>query len=414
MKLRFIDSDSRPIVRESATSGPWASRPRAGSARIDVRAGASRTRESVTFALRIQWDYPRRGGPERPTPGSRPRRSGQEAAPAAIFLGVDRDIDRAAARLAELRRDLEFHNYRYHVLDDPIISDGEYDRLFRELVELEREYPELAAPDSPTRRVGAEPQEKFRKVEHRRPMLSLANAFDEEELRAFQRRISNLLEAEEIDFVTELKIDGIACSLTYERGVLVTGATRGNGLVGEEITPNLKTIRAIPLRLREGEPVPELIEIRGEAYLPISAFQRFNDERAAAGESIFANPRNAAAGALRQLDARVTATRPLAFFGYAVGQAEGIELGTQEEVLRQLARWGFPVNPHFRHQPSIDDVVRFCREWSDKRDTLDYEIDGVVIKVNRLDYQERLGVVSRDPRWAVAYKFPSQLATTRL
>lgn len=327
---------------------------------------------------------------------------------------MDRDIDRASARVAELRKEIEFHNYRYHALNDPVISDEEYDRLFRELLELEAEYPELSSPDSPSRRIGAEPQEKFRKVEHRRPMLSLANAFDEEELRAFNKRIVNLLQSDDIDFVTELKIDGIAVTMTYERGVFVQGATRGNGLAGEDITANLKTIKAIPLRFRSGQPVPDLIEIRGEAYLPISAFNRINEERAAAGESVFANPRNAAAGALRQLDPRVSASRPLAFFGYAVGHCEGMLFKSQIEVLERLAAWGFPVNPNYRHQPDIESVAAFCRDWQDKRHTLDYEIDGVVVKVNNLEHQERLGVVSHDPRWAVAYKFPGQLATTRL
>jgi DNA ligase (NAD+) len=327
---------------------------------------------------------------------------------------VDRNIDRATARVADLRREIEYHNYRYHVLNDPVISDEEYDRLFRELLELETEFPELASPDSPTRRIGAEPQERFVKVEHRRPMLSLANAFDEDELRAFNKRIRNLLEADDVDFVTELKIDGIAVTMTYERGVLVQGATRGNGLTGEDITANLKTIKSIPLRFQAGQPVPDIIEIRGEAYLPISAFNRINEERAASGESVFANPRNSAAGALRQLDPRVSASRPLAFFGYAVGYYEGIAFQNQIEVLQRLAAWGFPVNPNYRRQPDIEAVAGFCRDWQEKRHTLDYEIDGVVVKVNNLEYQDRLGTVSHDPRWAVAYKFPGQLATTRL
>jgi DNA ligase (NAD+) len=327
---------------------------------------------------------------------------------------VDANVDQIAARIAELRREIEYHNYRYYVADDPVVSDAEYDRLFRELTGLERDHPELASADSPTQRVGAEPQDKFRKVEHRRPMLSLANAFNEEELRAFYRRISNLLDTEDIDFVTELKIDGIAVALTYENGVFVRGATRGNGLVGEEITPNLKTIRAIPRRLRDFSGQPSFIEIRGEAYLPISAFNRINEERADAGENLFANPRNAAAGALRQLDPKVSAARPLAFFAYSVGHVEGMEFGTQRELLQQLGRWGFPVNPNYRHQATIDDVANYCSEWQQKRGSLDYEIDGIVVKVNRIDFQERLGVVSRDPRWAVAYKFPGQLATTRL
>ena len=228
------------------------------------------------------------------------------------------DIDQVAARIAELRKDVEYHNYRYYVENDPIISDEEYDRLFRELRELEREHPELSSPDSPTQRVGAEPQERFQKVEHLRPMLSLANAFDEEELHAFGRRIRNLLQTDAVDFVSELKIDGNAVALTYEDGVLVRGATRGNGLVGEDVTANLKTIRAVPLRLRAPGPRPARLEIRGEAYLPISAFNRINEEREAAGENIFANPRNAAAGALRQLDPRITASRPLAFCAYAI------------------------------------------------------------------------------------------------
>ncbi len=327
---------------------------------------------------------------------------------------MDRNVDAVAARIAELRKDIEYHNYRYYVLDDPVISDEEYDRLFRELVELEREFPELASPDSPSQRVGAEPQERFRKVQHRRPMLSLANAFDEDELRAFEKRIRNLLDTDDIDFVTELKIDGIAVTLTYERGVFTLGATRGNGLVGEDITPNLKTIKAVPLKLRHNGAVPELVEVRGEAYLPISAFNRINEEREAAGDNVFANPRNAAAGALRQLDPKVSAARPLSFFGYALGDIEGIEFETQMGVLEQLERWGFPVNRNYRHQNTIEDVARFCSQWQEKRDTLDYEIDGVVVKVNRLDYQDRLGAVSRDPRWAVAYKFPGRLATTRL
>jgi DNA ligase (NAD+) len=327
---------------------------------------------------------------------------------------VNQNIDQIAARIGVLRRDIEYHNYRYYVEDDPVISDEEYDRMFRELRELEQEHPELASPDSPTQRVGAEPQERFHKVEHLRPMLSLANAFDEEELQAFHKRVRNLLEADAVDFVTELKIDGNAVALTYEDGVLVRGATRGNGLVGEDVTANLKTIRAIPLRLQSKLATPRLLEVRGEAYLPISAFNRINEEREAAGENVFANPRNAAAGAMRQLDPRITASRPLSFFAYAVGHCEGMQFASQMDVLEQLRGWGFPVNMNYRHQDDIETVIRYCREWQDKRDSLDYEIDGVVVKVNRLEYQERLGVVSRDPRWAVAYKFPGKLATTRL
>ena len=327
---------------------------------------------------------------------------------------VGRDIDWATRRAAELSQKIEHHNYRYHVLDDPEIGDEEYDRLFRELVALEEEYPELTSLDSATQRVGAEPRERFHKVEHHAPMLSLANAFDDEELRAVNRRIAKLLDTEEVDFITELKIDGVAVALTYEAGVLRRGATRGNGLVGEDVTTNLKTIGGIPLKLRDIEARPQVVEVRGEVYLPVSAFDRINQERAAAGESPFANPRNAAAGALRQLDSRITASRPLAFFAYSVGYLEGMKLETQLQVLEQLKDWGIPVNVHYCHQKSIDGVIEFCHHWQGERASLDYQIDGIVVKVNRLDYQDRLGVVSRDPRWAVSYKFPSELATTRL
>lgn len=327
---------------------------------------------------------------------------------------VKADVDRVASRIAELRKEVEYHNYRYYVEDDPVIADEEYDRLFRELLELEREHPELASDDSPTQRVGAEPQEKFGKVRHHAPMLSLANAFDEGELRAFQKRIGNLLDVSEIDYVAELKIDGTALALTYRDGRFVRGATRGNGLVGEEVTANLKTIRSIPLRLHPDGGIPTLVEVRGEAYLPLSAFNRMNEERADQGESPFANPRNAAAGALRQLDPRVTAARPLAFFAYSIGHVEGMRFETQAETLQKLRRWGFPVNEAFRRCQSMDQVIEYCQEWREKRNSLDYEIDGVVVKVNRLDYQGRLGIVSRDPRWAIAFKFPGQMATTKL
>ena len=322
--------------------------------------------------------------------------------------------DRVAARVAKLRKEIEEHNYRYYALDDPLIPDEEYDRMFRELFEAEQKYPELADPDSPTQRVGAEPQEKFGKVEHHLPMLSLANAFGEEELKAFYKRISNLIGTGKIDFVSELKIDGVAVTLTYQRGQLLRGATRGNGLIGENVTSNLRTIRSIPLRLRSGESSSDLVEIRGEAFLPLSAFNRVNEERAKAEETPFANPRNAAAGALRQLDPRVTSSRPLAFFAYNIAHVEGEEFHTQEEALATLSQWGCPVNPHYRHHSSIDGVVKFCRKWAKERNSLDYQIDGIVVKVNSFDHQARLGSVSREPRWAVACKFPGQQATTRL
>ena len=318
-----------------------------------------------------------------------------------------------AERVAQLRLEIEDHNYRYHVLDNPIISDREFDLLYRELVELEKEHPDLVSSDSPTQRVGAEPQERFRKVAHREPMLSLANAFGEDELQAFYNRVTKLLEMEEIGLVTELKIDGVAVSLTYENGRLHHGATRGNGLEGEDVTSNLRTIRSLPLRLREG-PHPSTAEIRGEIYFPRSGFERVNRQRSEEGEAPFANPRNTAAGALRQLDPAVTATRPLAFFAYSLGHTEGLEFTSQGEVLSQLIRWGFPVNPHHRSHAGLPSVIEYCQSWEERRDSIDYEVDGIVVKVDRLDLQDRLGAVSREPRWAIAYKFASQVAATRL
>jgi DNA ligase (NAD+) len=324
------------------------------------------------------------------------------------------DIDRVAARIADLRQKLEYHNYLYYVKDAPEISDAEYDRMFRELLELEKAHPELASPDSPTQRVGGEPLERFTKVEHHAPMLSLANAFSEEELRAFDRRVRNLLDHHDVAYVTELKIDGVAMALTYQNGRLVRGATRGNGVIGEDVTANLRTVKSIPLRLRGGgEKIAEL-EVRGEVYLPLSAFNALNEERADQGLALFANPRNAAAGAIRQLDPGVTASRPLAFFGYAIGYIEGMSLNSQKQTLETLQEWGFPVNTNFRWHESIDGVIEFCRSWEPKRESLDYEIDGVVVKVDSLEDQRVLGTVSRDPRWAIAYKFPGQVATTRL
>lgn len=327
---------------------------------------------------------------------------------------VGKDSSQVAKRISELRAQIETHNYRYYVLNDPVISDAEFDRLFRELIQLEKEFPEFVSPDSPTRRVGAEPQESFRKIEHRVPMLSLANAFNEEELRAFHQRVAKMLGISEIDYVTELKIDGVAVSLRYEDGVFVQGATRGNGLVGEDISSNLKTIRSLPLRFRHNSVPKGITEVRGEAYLAVSDFDRINLERVEKGESPFANPRNAAAGALRQLDPRITASRPLSFFAYGLGFVEGSEFKTQHEILERLQDWGFPVNSEYRLHHHVESTIAYCRQWESQRNSLDFEIDGVVVKVDRLEYQRKLGSVSRDPRWAVAYKFPGQTALTRL
>ena len=321
---------------------------------------------------------------------------------------------RIQQRVAELRREIEEYSYRYYILDDPSISDAEYDLRFRELLQLETSYPQLVSADSPTQRVGIEPGDKFQKVEHRAPMLSLANAFSARELEDFYGRVSRMLEEAQIDLVTELKIDGAAVSLTYRQGLLVGGATRGDGRVGERITDNLRTIKTIPLRLKGATRIPELVEVRGEAYLPLSAFEALNLGREARGEKAFANPRNAAAGALRQLDPTVTARRPLAFSPYAVGYLEGDELATQLEALELLEQWGFRVNPRYRLHHSMERVIECCQEYESRRRDMDYEIDGVVVKVNRLDYQRRLGSVARDPRWAIAYKFPGEVVLTRL
>ena len=317
-------------------------------------------------------------------------------------------------RVAELRREIEEHGYRYYILDDPSISDAEYDLKFRELLQIETSYPDMVTPDSPTQRVGIEPGNKFQKVEHLVPMLSLANAFSAQELEDFHRRISRMLEEEKIDFVTELKIDGAAVSLTYREGLLVGGATRGDGRVGESITDNLRTIKTIPLRLKGDTRIPELVEVRGEAYLPLAAFESLNQGREAGGEKTFANPRNAAAGALRQIDPTVTAGRPLAFFPYNVGYLAGDEIATQVEALELLKQWGFSVNPHYRLHDSMEEVIDTCQEYESRRSEMDYEIDGVVVKVNRLQYQRRLGNVARDPRWAISYKFAGEVALTKL
>jgi len=322
----------------------------------------------------------------------------------------------AARRTRELRRELEYHNHRYYVLDDPEISDAEYDALIDELRDLEAEHPELLTADSPTQRVGATPLEKFQQVRHLQPMLSLANAHNEEELRAWEKRIHNLLakqgvEDARIEYVAEPKIDGLAISLVYEDGVLVRGATRGDGEIGEEVTQNLRTIRAIPLRV---EDAPPLLEVRGEVYLPRSAFARLNEQRAEAGEPTFANPRNSAAGSIRQLDPQLAASRPLSIWVYGVGAVEGLEIGTQFGWLEWLRGHGFKVSPDVKVHDDIESLAAACREWEHRREGLDFEIDGVVVKVNDLELQRSLGVVGREPRGAIAWKFAPMTATTTL
>ena len=316
-------------------------------------------------------------------------------------------------RVAELRQQLNYHGHRYHVLDDPVISDAEYDRMMQELLRLEAEHPELVTPDSPTQRVGAEPADGFDQVQHRQPMLSLSNAFDREGMEAWHRRVSNLLERSDFAMTCELKIDGLAVSLVYENGSLVQGATRGNGYTGEDVTQNLRTVRSIPLTLN-GSPPPYL-EVRGEVYMPIDSFRQLNEERAERGEALFANPRNSGAGSIRQLDSRITASRNLQIWVYSLGDAgESPHPERHLESLEWLQNMGFRVNSENRPCLTLDDVEDYYRKWLEERHDLPYQTDGVVVKVDRFAFQDSLGFVGREPRWAIAYKFPAEQAVTRL
>ena len=322
----------------------------------------------------------------------------------------------AAERAAELRREIEQHNHRYYVLDDPVIGDDAYDALLDELRRLEAENPELRRPDSPTQRIGAEPVSRLEKVRHPQPMYSLANARSEEELRAWVARMRSHLAREgieepEFEFVCEPKIDGLAISLVYRDGVLVRGATRGNGEVGEDVTHNLKTISSIPLRV---EGAPPLLEVRGEVYMSLPDFAALNERRASQGLSTFMNPRNSAAGTIRQLDPALAAERPLSMWSYGIGATEGLTFGAHWEALEWLREHRFRVNGDVRRLGSEDEVVAQCLSWQERRGALDFEIDGVVVKVDSTELQRRLGVVGRDPRWAIAWKFPPTTAVTRL
>ncbi|HIE56424.1 MAG TPA: NAD-dependent DNA ligase LigA, partial [Chromatiaceae bacterium] len=318
-------------------------------------------------------------------------------------------------RIEELRKLINYHNYRYYVLDDPEIPDSEYDRLLRELERLEAEHPELVTADSPTQRVGAEPLKEFGEVRHKVPMLSLANAFGDEELREFDARVRRLLDVQEpIAYTGEPKLDGLAISLRYERGVLVQGSTRGDGYRGEDVTANVRTVDSIPLRLL-GDDWPEVLEVRGEVFMPKSGFERLNREARKRGEKGFANPRNAAAGSLRQLDPKVTASRPLAFFAYGWGELSVERLAdTQSASMRILRDFGLPVSPELEVLEGVESCLAYHRAMLEKRESLDYDIDGVVFKVEKLEWQERLGYVSRAPRWAIAHKFPAEEALTVL
>ena len=324
-----------------------------------------------------------------------------------------------AARAAALRELIRDASHRYYVLDDPTVDDAVYDDWVRELEAIEAAHPDLVTGDSPTQRVGAQPSERFESHAHLQPMLSLANARGDDELREWNRRIESVLEqdaaAAGVRYVVEPKIDGLAVSLTYEDGVLVTGATRGDGEVGEDVTSNIRTIKAVPLVMRPGAtPPPSRVEVRGEVYLPLEAFAQFNEARAAEGQPTFANPRNAAAGSLRQLDPRLTAERPLSAWFYAVGAADGLDIATQHEVLQWLRAAGFPVNPLIEVYDDIEAVAAACEGGETRRGDIDYDIDGAVVKVDSLDLQRRLGAVARAPRWAIAYKFAPTTATTLL
>ena len=320
-------------------------------------------------------------------------------------------------RLGRLREEIRYHDYRYHVLDAPEIGDAEYDALMQELRSIERTHPGLISPDSPSQRVGGEPLQAFGKVRHPVPMTSLDNAFDTAEMQAWLGRVKRILpESTALEFVVEPKIDGLAVALTYHEGVLTQGATRGNGVVGEDVTSNLRTVHAVPLRIpaRGSGKAPAQIEVRGEAFMPLDRFVAYNEVQGQSGGKVFANPRNAAAGSLRQLDPSVTASRPLSFFAYAIGYAQGLRMESQWDILNRLRELGFPVNGDIRCFSDFEEVLLYCQEWMEKRDTLNYEADGVVVKINDLARQQTLGVVGNAPRWAIAYKFPAREATTRL
>lgn len=328
----------------------------------------------------------------------------------------------AAPLVERLQEVVRHHDYRYHVQDDPIISDGEYDRLYRKLKELEEAFPALQSPDSPTQRVGGEPIDEFEKHEHPEPLLSLSNAFNGEELREWydrcQRGLRDRFGEVRPAVIAELKIDGIAVALTYENGQLAVAATRGNGEVGENVTHNIRTSPRIPLRIpagsENGRRPPESIEVRGEVFIRKSEFEALNERLAEEGKKPFANPRNAAAGSLRQLDPQVAAQRPLSFFAFAVGPMSDGDAETHSEVLSMLESFGLPINPHHQRFTEFDELVDFCEGWAEQRDSLDYEIDGVVVKIDRHDYRDELGTIADAPRWAVAYKFPARTATTTL
>lgn len=320
-------------------------------------------------------------------------------------------LSEARHRVEALRTEIRKHDYHYYVLDDPLITDQEYDSLFRALERLEGEFPELITPDSPTQRVGGAPLDQFRTVRHTTPLFSLANAFEAGELRDFDRRVRQLSDIRAVDYLVEPKIDGLSVVLTYENGEFMLGATRGDGITGEDITENLRAIRLLPVRLSRA--LPRLV-VRGEAFMPKKAFARLNKERDLRGEPPFANPRNAAAGSLRQLDPKVTASRTLGVFCYQVLECEGQEIKTQRESLDMLKELGFSVQEESKHCQNIEEVISYCCQWVEKRHTLNYEIDGMVVKVNPLHLHDILGSTAKSPRWATAFKFPAEQVVTQV
>ncbi|MDF2876409.1 MAG: ligA [Sporomusa sp.] len=318
----------------------------------------------------------------------------------------------AAQAIEELKKTIHYHSHRYYVLDNPELSDAEYDQLLRRLIDVETAYPSLITPDSPSQRVGGVPADGFERVAHLTPMFSLGNAFSAGELSSFDARVRSGLDIAEVEYVVELKIDGLAMNLVYENGRLTRGATRGDGTYGEDVTTNIRTIRSVPLVLQDEGGIPPLLEVRGEVYLPRREFDRLNALREKDGEALMANPRNAAAGSIRQLDPKITAERALDIFMHGLGTEEGLGVATHSAMLEKLQLLGFKINPHYRLFNNIDDVAAYCESWAEKRVDLPYDIDGLVIKVNNLASQRALGSTAKDPRWAIAYKFPAEQGTT--
>ncbi|MCM8794825.1 MAG: NAD-dependent DNA ligase LigA [Candidatus Omnitrophica bacterium] len=325
-------------------------------------------------------------------------------------------LEQVRREIERLRREIRHHDVKYYVENRPEISDQEYDRLLKSLKDLEEKFPQLVTPDSPTQRIGDRPLEMFETVRHRVPMMSLDNTYSADELREFDARVKRFLGEKDVPYVVEPKYDGVSISLTYENGRFTRGATRGDGEQGDDITANLKTIRSIPLTLTwlSGKELPRLVEVRGEVYMPKESFEQMNRQKEKEGEPLFANPRNAAAGSLKQLDPRITAARRLDVFCYGVGALEGPAVSTQHELLEILKEWGLKVNPHYKSCADIEEAIAFCNQWESKRKGLPYDIDGMVIKVDSLQHQRRLGVTARFPRYAISYKFPAERAVTQL